>query len=467
MVNRFNGDEATMSNMRNIAMGQTRRLSMEFRKINYKNEQMNLHFLETYSDNPNLISPIRNQLKETNSLHDVSLSYSEISQVEFDNEMTKTQANQINNYFKKKEKLDKLKGEMLLMDQRKKYHINKTYEKPRIFNKGHFLRKEDDNSYKPKYKYNRNNLLYLKTYRSPQASTNSNFIPKHSRISSAYLLTNTASNTRISLSNKSNGYRINKVNRYSSVLSLNNTSNSGSKYCDNKYCLSETFSKSKRKKNRDNMMSKIRKVQLDTYKKSKIIKNGIEKDKNEYEDSKKIKKPIKIKYNFDLNKIKEEFNLGNNSKSRNGKDNAYINEKQLLFSNAERVSKNLDHDSRIILSQLVTEMIHEQNRLNNKYDQGSIYDRQLSKIKQKKEFKQVSDQTMALKKMLNENRTIEPNNEKEKIYNIMKNINEDNLDNINNLKAVLIKARVMKNIKPLLYNNRTLKKKDKKIKKKR
>ena len=64
MVNRFNGDEATMSNMRNIAMGQTRRLSMEFKKINYKNEQMNLHYLETYSDNPDLISPIRNQEKE-------------------------------------------------------------------------------------------------------------------------------------------------------------------------------------------------------------------------------------------------------------------------------------------------------------------------------------------------------------------------------------------------------------------
>ena len=86
------------------------------------------------------------------------------------------------------------------------------------------------------------------------------------------------------------------------------------------------------------------------------------------------------------------------------------------------MSKNLDHKSRIILSQLVTEMIHEQKRLNNNFDQGSIYDRQLTKIKQKKEFKQVSDQTMALKKLLNENKTIEPKNEKEKIYNIMKNI---------------------------------------------
>ena len=192
MVNRFNGDEATMSNMRNIAMGQTRRLSMEFRKINYKNEQMNLHYLETYSDNPDLISPIRNQDKSPNSISDVSLSYSEISQVEFDNEKTKKQANKINKYLKKKEKLDKLKGEMLLMDQRKKYHINKTYEKPRVFNKGHFLRKEDDSSYKPRYKYNKDNLFYLKTYHSPQSSTENNFFPTHSKVCSAYLSTNTA-----------------------------------------------------------------------------------------------------------------------------------------------------------------------------------------------------------------------------------------------------------------------------------
>ena len=212
------------------------------------------------------------------------------------------------------------------------------------------------------------------------------------------------------------------------------------------------------------MILKIRKVQLDTYKKSKRIESGIERDKNEYEDSKKIKKPIKIKYNFDLNKIKEEFHLGNKRTSKNEKDNLYIDETQLLFSNAEKVSKNLDHKSRIILSQLVTEMIHEQKRLNNNFDQGSIYDRQLTKIKQKKEFKQVSVQTMALKKLLNENKTIEPKNEKEKIYNIMKNINEDNLDNIKNLKAVLLKSRVMENIKPLLYNNRCLKKKEKKIK---
>ena len=458
MVNRFNGDEATMSNMRNIAMGQTRRLSMEFRKINYKNEQMNLHYLETYSDNPDLISPIRNQEKSPISISDVSLSYSEISQVEFDNEKTKKQANKINKYFKKKEKLDKLKGEMLLMDQRKKYHINKTYEKPRVFNKGHFLRKEDDSSYKPRYKYNKDNLFYLKTYHSPQSSTENNFFPTHSRVCSAYLSTNTASNTRISLSYKSNRNRNNKVNGNSAL------STSGSKYSSGKYCLSETYSKSKKKKSRDNMIVKIRKVQLDTYKKSKRIKSGIERDKKEYEDSKKIKKPIKIKYNFDLKKIKEEFHLGNKTNSKIGKDNLYIDETKLLFSNAERVSKNLDHKSRIILSQLVTEMIHEQERLNNNFDQGSIYDRQLTKIKQKKEFKQVSDQTMALKKLLNENKTIEPKNEKEKIYNIMKNINDDNLDNINNLKEVLLKSRVMENIKPLLYNNRCLKKKEKKIK---
>ena len=228
MVNRFNGDEATMSNMRNIAMGQTRRLSMEFKKINYKNEQMNLHYLETYSDNPDLISPIRNQEKAT-SISDVSLSYSEISQVEFDNEKTKKQANKINKYFKKKEKLDKLKGEMLLMDQRKKYHINKTYEKPRVFNKGHFLRKEDDSSYKPRYKYNKDNLFYLKTYHSPHLSTENNFIPTHSRVCSAYLSTNTGSNTRISLSYKSNRNRNNKVNGHSAL------STSGSKYSSGKY----------------------------------------------------------------------------------------------------------------------------------------------------------------------------------------------------------------------------------------
>ena len=108
-------------------------------------------------------------------------------------------------------------------------------------------------------------------------------------------------------------------------------------------------------------------------------------------------------------------------------------------------------------------MLTEQERLNNQFNQGSNYDRELKKLKQKKEFKLVSNQTMALKKFLSDNKTVEPKNEKEKIFKIMKSINQDDCSNEESIKQVLLKSRVMKNIKPLLYNNRNIRRKNRKI----
>ena len=154
----------------------------------------------------------------------------------------------------------------------------------------------------------------------------------------------------------------------------------------------------------------------------------------------------KSEFKFDLNKTK------------------VIDENKLLLSNAEKVSKILDEKSRVILSQLINEMLCEQSRLNISYNQGSNYDRQLKSIQQKKEFKLVSDQTMALKKYLSENKTIEPKNEREKIIKLMKSINKEDFEDDNYIKELFLKARVMKNIKPLLYKNRNIKKRERKNK---
>ena len=73
MCNRFTGDEAIMKNMRRVAREQTRRLSMEFRKIQNRNELINLHYHESYSDNPNLVSPLKLRARDNLPIFSASI----------------------------------------------------------------------------------------------------------------------------------------------------------------------------------------------------------------------------------------------------------------------------------------------------------------------------------------------------------------------------------------------------------
>lgn len=505
MCNRFTGDEATMTNMRQVAKEQTRRLSMEFRKIQNKNELMNLHYNESYSDNPNIVSPLKARARDNLTKPEeqkCDLSYSDISIVEYESEKWNKRAMKVDIYLKKQKRLDKLKGEMMLMDQRKKYHINKTYEKPRTFTQGHFLRKEKVNSlYQPKFKYNRNNLVYQKSYNKQEYNSalkpakkketqiintqindklltdgddnlfktqNSNTALETSGINNCTTATNnTNANTVYNISFLSSAktkgckfYDPKKNKNFISVqslykkpknnpiklFSLNESTN------DPRY-LSVTTSNFTKAKETNSPLAKIKKIQQSAHQKSKMIERTINNDQKEYEESKIEPKPLKVKYNFNLKKIITEFNLDLNK-------NKEIDEERILLSNAEEVSKRLDKKGKVFLSQLISEMLAEQERLNNQYNEGSNYDRQLKKLKQKKEFKLVSNQTMALKKFLSDNKTVEPKNEKEKIFKIMKTINQDDCSNEESIKQVLLKSRVMKNIKPLLYNNRNIRRKN-------
>ena len=508
MCNRFTGDEAIMKNMRRVAREQTRRLSMEFRKIQNRNELINLHYHESYSDNPNLVSPLklraRDNLPKEKEEEKSELSYSDISIVEYESEKWNKKAMKVNNDLKKKKKLDKLKGEMMLMDQRKKYHINKTYEKPRTFTQGHFLRKKIINSsYQPKFKYNRNNLAYQKSYNKQQYNSapkldkkketqiihtqindklftdgddnllktqNSNTPSEASGINYCTTATNTNSNTIYNKSflssAKTKGSRFydpRKNKNFVSVQSLykkpqNNPIKlfSFNESTNEPKCLSVTTLNCQKAQEFNSPLTKIKRIHLSAHQKSKMIQRTINNDKKEYEDSKIESKPLKVKYNFNLKKIITEFNLDLNKTKE-------IDEGRILLSNAEEVSKRLDKKSKVFLSQLISEMLTEQERLNNQFNQGSNYDRELKKLKQKKEFKLVSNQTMALKKFLSDNKTVEPKNEKEKIFKIMKSINQDDCSNEESIKQVLLKSRVMKNIKPLLYNNRNIRRKNRKI----
>jgi hypothetical protein len=75
---------------------------------------------------------------------------------------------ELDEYFRKNKKLEMLKGEILLSDQRKKYHVHKTFEKQKVFNQKYFMRKttDENNNYKPYNSYKKGNLYFNKSYKN-------------------------------------------------------------------------------------------------------------------------------------------------------------------------------------------------------------------------------------------------------------------------------------------------------------
>ena len=509
MCTKFTGDNAIMNNMRSIAEGQSRRLSVQMKRIQHQNDLMNLQYYETYSDNPNILSPskLRTHSKPANvqSENEEELSYSEISIADYDNEKNRKQAKKLNKYFLKKSKLDKLKGEIMLMEQRKKYNINNTFEKPKLYSHSQFIRTQNPlELYEPKFRYNKENIAYLKRYNQqdkkykPQKTimhksnlqlsklstenvmsnqdNNELYNTQNSKVSSDLSIVNnlTSCNTysRSFLStahttHKYNFYEPSKKNNkgFSSVFRLYKKPKKEMEDNPVKLLSMDESKEDKRfsttissfRAGAANPLKKIKELQSDVHKRGNNLTLNIERDREYFEESKKKPKPMKEKFEFNLQNVIDEFKFDLNKTK-------VIDENKLLLSNAEKVSKILDEKSRVILSQLINEMLCEQSRLNISYNQGSNYDRQLKSIQQKKEFKLVSDQTMALKKYLSENKTIEPKNEREKIIKLMKSINKEDFEDDNYIKELSLKARVMKNIKPLLYKNRNIKKRERKNK---
>ena len=156
MITKYNGDEIIMNNLRRIALNQTQRLGIQMKHLSRVNAALNYHFkekqIEKLNNQNDTIEEFKRYKKDNDSSfvsscdgyneNSNNITYSDISMVKHKNKALNRTAMRLEKYFQKHQKLEMLKGEILLNDQRKKYHIHKTYEKPKVFDKGHFFRKE-------------------------------------------------------------------------------------------------------------------------------------------------------------------------------------------------------------------------------------------------------------------------------------------------------------------------------------
>ena len=118
----------------------------------------------------------------------------------------------------------------------------------------------------------------------------------------------------------------------------------------------------------------------------------------------------------------------------------------------------LPKEDHVYLWQAVNQLLYEQKILHKQFEDESGLCKRLLQIKQKKEFQKVCNQTMILKKNYSLRNTVEPKNEMQKIKKIIQDIN-GNVNTSENLKKVWIKLKVMKDIKPLLNNNKMMRNK--------
>ena len=222
-------------------------------------------------------------------------------------------------------------------------------------------------------------------------------------------------------------------------------------------CKSNSSSKHKSKRHID----KLNTMYKEALDKSRNISCDIYANLTEHEEMKqKFTKFKKEKNEFDLNEIINEFKL---HQHRSSSKSELLSEEDIIHKNALKVSKMLPKEDHVYLWQMVNELLYEQKTLHKQFEDESGLCKRLLQIKQKKEFQKVCNQTMILKKNYNLRNTVEPKNEMQKIKKIIQDIN-GNVNTSENLRKVWLKLKVMKDIKPLLYNNRIFKGKSKKEK---
>ena len=480
MCIRYNKDEKIHSNLRNVALNQTKQLKTEINKINKINREINLFYHENYTGEVNKISPPKEII-----VNDHNLSYDDISIVSYEDIRSGNLNKKIENYFQKKQTLNKLKGEILMREQKLKFNVNETFEKPRTMKSGDFVRNKYYNNIKfeRKINYNKNNLINKKLYKlhSQNQSHITNKELRRNRPNSNYSFLSTSNNYFKSIQNTSSNIHSGNINNISSNTTQsslinpkkqkrivspiscgksykmksfdfdNNITNNEPIYTHTHY--QQTENKGKYFLNHKDICDLVKNMHVTLYNKGKNISNRIIKSMNYNKNINNDKtNHKKSKSEFDLNAIIKEFNLNMSSRF------IPIDEKQILKSKANKVGKYLCKDSRLILDEVVKQLMNEKEYLNNNYFNNNIENNltisQLRKIRLEKEFRKVCNQTMALKKHLNVKKSVEPINEKEKIDKIMKQLNSTSWEDNNNFEHIILKAKVMKKIKPLILCNK-------------
>ena len=195
----------------------------------------------------------------------------------------------------------------------------------------------------------------------------------------------------------------------------------------------------------------IKDVHLKAYEENQNLLKSAERDSNFHNDDfhsklkkRKRKEPTNI---VDINKINKDLGFDPHDNKLKKFD-----ETELLLKNAEIVSKKLDDKCKVILRQVVEQMISDQKRLNKEYVMESFYEKKLSAINLKKEFQKVCDETIAIEKQLITSNGIEPDDEKTKIFEMLFDIFEKKINSKEEINFLVRKCNVMKNIKPNLTN---------------
>ena len=382
-------------------------------------------------------------------------------------------------------KLQKLKGEILMMEQKKKYAINKKYEPEKFYSHSFFFRKGDaygnkSKAIKVKSRYMDTKPLIDYTPISPKSlepkkRTKIIFLsPSKSkkRISSANSYSTYYSTTLPKTSTTQNGLSEKQTSASNSLYvtaltpehkttvrntSLRNTfiqqaslANSSRRPFSSSTFRSTLSVKNSRKRFLlpKDVLQYVQDIHLQAYEENKNIMKLAEKDSDT--DSKKTlqyklsnKKKTDSVDIVDINKINKDLGFDpNDYKLKQFDENA------LLLKNAEIVSKKLDDKCKVILRQVVQQMMNDQARLNKEYVMDSLYERKLYAIKLKEQFQKVCDETIGIEKQLLTSNGIEPDDEKSKIIEMLVDIFQKKVNTKEEMKYLVTKSRVMKNIQP-------------------
>ena len=410
-----------------------------------------------------------------------------------------------NRKYNKLKKLNKLKAEIIMGEQRKKFTLKQKFEEPSNTDRFNFNRtaneKFDYSEIKSKYmdiytknpnkKYKDNSLnilsLSIKNGNPTKIYNNDNNIStfKEKRISSGFKRNNKNNNsfknlnsdifqnTQISTTvNTTNNSMIsNNKNNTSISFRLRPFSSNSFKTRKVDQSNNKNIKKAFNKQLRRNIINYIKSIQFDANKESFLLNQNYDlnsKINKNIEHKRKIKSFFdKKEEHFDINKINKEFGFDTNRKNDN-KNKILIDEEEIAQKYAERVSNYLNDKGKKILNEIIKKIKYDEKRLNKNYLTESLYDKRLIRLKMEDEFKLVSRESLALEKELEEkfnddNESIDRVQHRE-ILNIIHEIIKKEWNDIDNLKEHMLRDKVMKKIQLYEYKKNPRPKTSRKLK---
>ena len=397
-----------------------------------------------------------------------------------------------NRKYNKLKKLNKLKAEIIMGEQRKKFTLKQKFEEPSNTDRFNFNRtaneKFDYSEIKSKYmdiytknpnkKYNDNSLnilsLSIKNGNPTKIYNNDNNIStfKEKRISSGFKRNNKNNNSFKNLNSEifQNTQISTTVNTTNNSMISNNKNNTSMSFrlrpfSSNSFKTrtinqsnNKNIKKAFNKQLRRNIINYIKSIQFDANKESFLLNqdyNLNSKINKNIEHKRKIKSFFdKKEEHFDINKINQEFGFDTNRKNDN-KNKILIDEEEIAQKYAERVSNYLNDKGKKILNEIIKKIKYDEKRLNKNYLTESLYDKRLIRLKMEDEFKLVSRESLALEKELEEkfnddNESIDRVQHRE-ILNIIHEIIKKEWNDIDNLKEHMLRDKVMKKIQLYEY----------------